>query len=64
MATEWQSKFKIRKKKPTQKNNISSEVIRGLKPNLCRTVHNINLYKTCVFIAAGVLTELFCIDVC
>ena len=37
---------------------ISSEVIRGLKLKLCRTVHNINLYKTCVFIAVAHVLSL------
>ena len=35
----------------TYSNIISSEAIRGMKLKLCRNVHNISLYKNCIFIA-------------
>ena len=47
----WQPKrLNLRKK---YKKIISSEAIRGMNLNLCRNVHNISLYKKCVFIAVA-----------
>ena len=37
---------------------ISSEAIRGMKLKLCRNVHNISLYKICVFIAVAHVLSL------